>query len=160
MYLHHWGRVQFVEQVGRFPVGKYALGLKPGSTLPPSSYFGILTLQQWTSLGTLVLHLGTALSLGLPMSAPILLLRWVCFACWTGLSLQVMLSSVQAYKGGYMAGQQHAWQVLELHLQILLDFLLWFQATLDNYRYGAVFTTQPTSVSLSKFLWLSTTVSK
>ena len=24
--------------------------------------------------------------------------------------LQVMLSSVQAYKGGYMAGQQHAWQ--------------------------------------------------
>ena len=26
-------------------------------------------------------------------------------------SLQVMLSSVQAYKGGYMAGQQHAWQV-------------------------------------------------
>ena len=25
--------------------------------------------------------------------------------------LQVMLSSVQAYKGGYMAGQQHAWQV-------------------------------------------------
>ena len=24
---------------------------------------------------------------------------------------QVMLSSVQAYKGGYMAGQQHAWQV-------------------------------------------------
>ena len=27
------------------------------------------------------------------------------------LIMQVMLSSVQAYKGGYMAGQQHAWQV-------------------------------------------------
>ena len=32
----------------------------------------------------------------------IMLIRW---------SFQVMLSSVQAYKGGYMAGQQHAWQV-------------------------------------------------
>ena len=42
-------------------------------------------------------------------------LLWL-FQGRTGLSLQVMLSSVQAYKGGYMAGQQHAWQVNKIHL--------------------------------------------
>ena len=42
-------------------------------------------------------------------------LLWL-FQGRTGLSLQVMLSSVQAYKGGYMAGQQHAWQVHKHHL--------------------------------------------
>ena len=46
-----------------------------------------------------------------------------------------------------MAGQQHAWQVHEVHFGDLETTLqMWFQATLDNYRYGAVFTTQPTSV--------------
>ncbi|XP_023329813.1 uncharacterized protein LOC111702378 [Eurytemora carolleeae] len=39
----------------------------------------------------------------------------------------VMLSSVQNYKGGYMAGQQQAWQ-----------------ATLDYYRNGTIFSVQPT----------------
>ena len=61
--------------------------------------------------------LATALSLGRPMFGPIPLQRYcgnmhflqlIMLISW---SLQVMLSSVQAYKGGYMAGQQHAWQV-------------------------------------------------
>lgn len=43
-------------------------------------------------------------------------------------SPDIFLSSFQDYKGGYMAGQQHAWQ-----------------ATLDIYRHGMVFTTQPTT---------------
>ena len=42
------------------------------------------------------------------MQLIMLIMQLIMLIAW---SLQVMLSSVQAYKGGYMAGQQHAWQV-------------------------------------------------